>query len=219
MNKHVTPAIDHVLVSREDVYIRIAYDHGWGMLASLAEALGQYAQCICCGAPPRNDFGPCPCERDSSVKQSGNTPAFFNYRIDLSVWENVVERLWRNDVRRVKDRLRREAMRESEEPSYSASDVAWLRQIQNNACYYCGTSIRTKAHVEHLHALARGGSNGFRNVMLACPSCNATKGTSSEAAFWRRLRRKWDPLKFERARNAAKIMKREKWRRRTDGPK
>ena len=217
MSTHVAPAIDQVVISREGVYMLIAYDHEWGMLASLAEALGQHARCIYCGAPPQIDFGACPCDRDTSAKRHKNSPAFFECRIDCSVWEDIVEPLWRRDLRRVKSRNRRDAIRDSDEPSYSASDVAWLRRVQNNACYYCGTSIHTSSHVEHLEPLARRGSNGFRNIMLACPSCNAAKGTLSEASFWRRLRKQMGPLRFERVRNAAKVMKREKWPRRTAG--
>lgn len=196
----------------------INYDHDWGMLASLAEALGQHARCIYCGSPPPVEFGACPCDRDTLAKRHNDSPAFFECRVNRSVWEDIVEPLWRKDLRRVKSRNRRDAIRDSDEPSYSAGDVAWLRKVQKNTCYYCSTSIHTNAHVEHLEPLARGGSNGFHNIMLACPSCNAAKGTLSEASFWRRLRKQMDPLRFKRVRNAAKVMKREKWRCRTEGP-
>ena len=90
----------------------------------------------------------------------------------------------------------------------------WLRNVQNDTCYYCGVSIGSNAKVEHLEPLARGGSNGFRNIMLACPSCNAAKGALSGAQFWRKRRKQMHPHEFERVRESAKNMKREKWWRR-----
>lgn len=196
-------------MSEDGVYLSIDYDPEHGMLASFAALLHEYARCVDCGAPPQGDFGPCPCDGDHS---------FFNWRLDHTSWENMVKPLLRKDWRRAYGRrtyeLRRDAIRDSDEPAYSASDVAWLRKIQNDTCYYCGVSILTNAQVEHLESLAKGGSNGFRNIMLACPSCNVAKGALSEVQFWRRLRKTLHSVEFERVRESAKIMKRDKWRRR-----
>lgn len=171
-----------------------------------------------CDGPPKINFAACGCDRNGSVGRRPGRHAFFNYRVDHAAWKDTVEPHWRKDLRRIHKRnsneLRRESMRNSEDPSYSASDLAWLRKVQNNSCYYCGVSIFENAQVEHLQPLARGGSNGFRNIMLACPSCNASKGALSEAQFWRQLRTQLKSSVFERIRCSAKVMKREKWRRR-----
>lgn len=188
------------------------------MLASFAEAIRQHARCVRCNAPPQIKFAASPCDRNVSAGRRPGRQAFFNYRVDHAAWKDTVEPLWRKDLRRVHKRynyeLRRGSIQNSEDPSYSASDLAWLRKVHNNSCYYCGVSIFENAQVEHLLPLARGGSNGFRNIMLACPSCNASKGALSEAQFWRRLRRQLKSSAFERIRRSAKAMKREKWRRR-----
>ena len=200
-----TPAVYEVLLSEGGVYLSIDYDPECGMLPSFADALHEHACCVDCGAPPQGDFSRCPCDGDH---------AFFNWRVDHASWKSIVKPLWRKDWRRVYGRRRRDAIRDSDEPAYSARDVAWLRKVQDDTCYYCGVSILTNAQVEHLEPLARGGSNGFRNIMLACPSCNAAKGALNEAQFWRRLRKTLNSVEFERVRESAKVMKRERWRRR-----
>lgn len=202
-------AVWEVLLSEGGGYLSIDYDPECGMLASFAAALHEHARCVDCGAPPQGDFSRCPCD-------GGH--AFFNWRVDHASWKSIIEPLWKKDRRRAYGRrtyeLRRDAIRDSDEPAYAVSDVAWLRKVQNDACYYCGTSILTNAQVEHLEPLAKGGSNGFRNIMLACPSCNVAKGALNEAQFWRKLRKTLHSAEFERLRESAKIMKREKWRRR-----
>ena len=212
------PAVPHVLISEESVYILLAYDAEWGMLASFAEAIRQHAHCVHCDAPPRINLAACGCDCHGSAERRPGRHSFFNYRVDHAAWKDTVEPLWRKDLRRVHKRnnyaVRKEAVQNSDDPSYSASDLAWLRKVQNDSCYYCGVSISDNAQVEHLQPLARGGSNGFRNIMLACPSCNAAKGARSEAVFWLRLRRQLRPAAFVRLRDSAKAMKKEKWRHR-----
>ena len=46
--------------------------------------------------------------------------------------------------------------------------------------------------------------------MLACPSCNTSKGVLDERQYWKRLERSLSPARFGRLRNAAKDMKRAK---------
>lgn len=212
------PAVPDVLIAEEGVYLPLAYDAEWGMLASFADAIRQHARGVHCNAPPPIDFAACPCDRTGSAGRNRRRRFAFNYRVDHAAWKNTVEPLWRKDLRRVHSRnnyeVRRESIQNSDEPPYSAGDVAWLRKVQDDSCYYCGASIAGNAQVEHLQPLARGGSNGFRNIMLACPSCNVAKGALSEAQFWRQLRKQLKPSAFQRVRNGAKAMKKRKWRRR-----
>ena len=175
-----TSAVYEVLVSEDGVYgLSIDYDPEHGMLASFAALLHEYARCVDCGAPPQGDFGPCPCDGDHS---------FFNWRLDHTSWESMVKPLLRKDWRRAYGRrtyelrrdairrLRRDAIRDSDEPAYSASDVAWLRKIQNDTCYYCGVSILTNAQVEHLEPLAKGGFEWFPQYHARMPFVQRRQG-------------------------------------------
>ena len=135
------------------------------------------------------------------------------YSVSEAVWSSELESLWKKDRRRVWDwfarKARREAIQESDEPPYSQADIALLRSVQNDLCYYCGTSISANFKADHLEPLAYGGSNGIRNIMLACADCNRCKWTLSEAQFWPRLRKRLPSTQFNRVRESAKVMKRE----------
>ena len=188
----------------------IDYDQDWGIQAPFAEALLKFARCWTCGAPPQADFSPCPCGGDVSSELS-------LYSVSEAVWCNELESLCKKDRRRVYNwstrKTRREAIQDSDEPPYSHADIALLREIQNGACYYCGTSISGNFQVDHLEPLAFGGLNGIRNIMLACADCNRRKWTLNETRFWHRLRKRLPATQFNRAREAAKAIKREVQRR------
>ena len=205
-----SPAVDWIHSHGDECYFSIDYDPEWGILDSFAEALVKHARCAGCAAPPPLDFGSCPCGGDGPNHRS-------TYRIDDATWESELDPLWKRDRRRVYDwnrrKSRREAIEGSLEPSYSNADIALLRSIQNDACYYCGTSISGSFQVDHLEPLARGGSDGVGNIMLACAACNRAKWALSEAQFWWKLRRRWPAEEFARVRESAKAMKREKRRR------
>lgn len=66
-------------------------------------------------------------------------------------------------------------------------------------CHYCNRSGSLEIgpddrpwHVDHMHALARGGSDDDTNLVLACKRCNLTKGVQdyqrfkslARSAFW-----------------------------------
>ena len=202
--------VDEICHAADGVYVSCAYDPERSVLPALAEALSRHAGCVRCGARPPPTLAPCPCQRRPPDEFS----AFFDFRVAPDTWREVMEPLWKKDRRRISSRntyrLRREALKESEEPAYTGDDIACLRKIQNDSCYYCSSSIRTAVHVDHLDPLARGGSNGFGNIMLACPSCNTAKGVLNERQYWKSLEGSLSPAPFSQLRSAAKEMKRAK---------
>ena len=199
--------ISHVCFASDGIYLSYAHDPDASISFGLAEALLEHARCVRCNALPRLVFYPCPCEGTSPNRYS----AFFDFRVETEVWTDLIEPLWRRDQARIasrdKSEHRREALRRSEEPAYIRDDVDCLRRIQNDSCYYCGSSIQGGFHVEHLEPLCRGGSNGFGNIMLACPPCNSDKGTLNERQYWKKIEKRRPPAEFERLRAAAKTMK------------
>ncbi len=206
-----SPAVSEMFdVGDGFLYFSIDYDPGWGILAAFKEALRKHVQCSRCGAPPQADFSSCPCGVEG--------PDFYgDYRASADVWRSELEPLWKKDRRRAWDWVsranRREAIAESDEPAYSKADIELLRAIQDDVCYYCGASISEGFQVDHLEPLALGGSNGIRNIMLACSSCNRSKWIHRETKFWRKLRKRLPEGEYHRVREAAKTMKREKRRR------
>ena len=179
----------------------------WWVSPAFAEALCEHARCTDCGAPPPPDLSPCLCRLVADSNR-------LEYRVDEAIWRTELQALWKRDRRRVDDwhskRARNEAKRNSPDPSYTAADVAMLRSIQDDTCYYCQTSIISNYQVDHLEPLAMGGSDGVVNIMLACPTCNREKWKHSEAKFWRKQRRRLLPEEFARVREAAKVMKKER---------
>ena len=193
-----------------DVYFAIDADPDWWVSPAFADVLCEHARCTDCGAPPDIDLSPCPCRLVADSTR-------LEYRVDKAVWRTELAALWDNDRRRVSDwhkrRARRARKKESPDPSYTTDDVAMLRSIQADACYYCGTSVSDGFEVDHLEPLFRGGSDGVRNIMLACRPCNRQKWIHSERKFWWTQKRRFSPEEFARIREAAKAMKKERnWR-------
>ena len=59
------------------------------------------------------------------------------------------------------------------------SDVKALYDM-GGGCAYCGAPAE---HVDHATPLARGGSGGPENLVLACATCNCSKGTQTVLEF------------------------------------
>ena len=79
-------------------------------------------------------------------------------------------------------RARRRARLAGAPGRYTADDVAAQMAEQDGCCMYCGERV-TDYHVDHYIPLARGGSNGPENIVIACPPCNLKKGTKMPHEF------------------------------------
>jgi 5-methylcytosine-specific restriction endonuclease McrA len=73
---------------------------------------------------------------------------------------------------------RRRKVIESSETHFSHEDVASLWIEQNGRCSYCQSSLKDYGwHIEHVIPLSRGGDNSSENIVLACITCNLSKGS------------------------------------------
>lgn len=63
------------------------------------------------------------------------------------------------------------------------NDLDWSRFLQlyqesTGECAYCRRKLTNKAQLiaDHIHPMAKGGSNTIENIVLACSACNMAKG-------------------------------------------
>lgn len=88
---------------------------------------------------------------------------------------------WRSDNRdeylraNVAKEHRRRARKIAASGTHSAAEIKDLIDKQKGKCWYCAVKLK-KYHVDHRIPLARGGSNGIENIVIACPPCNLRKG-------------------------------------------
>lgn len=208
--------VPEVIYSNDCVYMCYSHDPERSMLPAFAQALLEHARCAYCDAPLTPDFSPCRCGNKRLKLWCPDDEGYSLLRAERSVWRDVLKPLWKKDGRRVysltSHERRAQSIKESDEPAFTENDIACLRKAQGDACYYCGTSIRNGAQVEHLDPLAWGGSNGFANIMLACASCNTAKHSLNERQFWRKIQKQFPANEYDRRRTAAKEMKKAKWR-------
>lgn len=99
-------------------------------------------------------------------------------RLDNPERERAHDATWRKnhpEEARAKGR-NRHARLASAEGSHTAADVAAQRARQKGRCYWCGVKVGRSYHVDHVVPLARGGSNGPENLVIACARCNCSRG-------------------------------------------
>lgn len=54
-----------------------------------------------------------------------------------------------------------------------------LMEQQNRRCFWCcRLLVGEKFHIDHVHPLARGGSNELENLRVSCTPCNLAKNAS-----------------------------------------
>lgn len=60
--------------------------------------------------------------------------------------------------------------------SHTREDITAQYQRQKGRCYYCNCKLDNGYHVDHVIPLSRGGTNDPSNLVIACPTCNQSKG-------------------------------------------
>ncbi|MFO1126361.1 MAG: HNH endonuclease [Methylocystis sp.] len=75
------------------------------------------------------------------------------------------------------------ASRKGAEGKHTSADIAHIRKAQKDRCACCRAKLNGSGHVDHIVALARGGSNCPSNLQLLCESCNCAKGAKDNSEF------------------------------------
>lgn len=129
-------------------------------------------------------------------KELPNTEAHFNMRQSGSMCKPcrlAAGRQWsRSNPEHVRAKQsQRRAKKVQAGGTHTPADVRQQLQAQKGLCYWCRTRLQTtgenKYHVDHLIALAKGGSNGPENIVCACPDCNLHKSDKMPWEFAGRL--------------------------------
>ncbi len=96
-----------------------------------------------------------------------------------------MNRLW---AKQNPDKLRlnaaiRRARKLGASGTHTQADVATLYVKQRGKCIACRVRLGDEFHVDHVVALANGGSNDRLNLQLLCPTCNLRKGAKDPIRF------------------------------------
>lgn len=94
-------------------------------------------------------------------------------------------RLYRakNSEKRTADGHLRRARKRSADGSHTAADIKRIRAAQSDKCACCRVRLKGRGHLDHIVALAAGGSNWPSNLQYLCRSCNLAKGARDPIEF------------------------------------
>ncbi len=67
--------------------------------------------------------------------------------------------------------------------THTKDDIADILRLQRRKCAYCKCKVGDDYHVDHIVALAIGGSNDRKNLQVLCPPCNMRKGAKHPVVF------------------------------------
>lgn len=60
--------------------------------------------------------------------------------------------------------------------THTAADVDAQYARQKGRCFWCHKKLGNAYHTDHVVPIVRDGSNSKDNLVIACPSCNSSKG-------------------------------------------
>lgn len=85
---------------------------------------------------------------------------------------------WReaHPLKKRADCLTRIARKRNAPGTFTKSDISRLYKMQGGKCKYCNLPLDGGYHLDHVIPISRGGTNFASNIVLACPSCNLSKG-------------------------------------------
>lgn len=67
--------------------------------------------------------------------------------------------------------------------THTAADIKAQYSRQKGRCFYCGGKVGGTYHTDHVIPLVLDGSNGPENLVIACPTCNLSKGAKHPMDF------------------------------------
>lgn len=80
----------------------------------------------------------------------------------------------------------RRAHKRNAEGTHTTEELYQQLQRQKGKCYYCRVKLgkgHDSWHGDHLVPLSKGGTNYIHNIVIACPTCNMSKGNQLPSEF------------------------------------
>lgn len=85
------------------------------------------------------------------------------------------------------NRRNRKARLRAADGFHTAADIEAIFKMQRGRCAYCRIKLKDGWHVDHIIALAKGGSNWPSNLQVTCETCNTSKQHADPIVFAQRL--------------------------------
>lgn len=106
---------------------------------------------------------------------------------DWSARNMLRRRLWRAENHQLISDLKRKrrARIRGAEGTFSTAETMRIRKQQKDRCAYCRSGLKGLGHLDHILAVAMGGSNWPRNLQWLCAPCNLSKGARDASDFAR----------------------------------
>lgn len=107
------------------------------------------------------------------------------YRLENKELIDARERDYREKTRLQQSAARRnyKSRKKGAEGEFSASDTESKLLAQSGLCFWCGSDIKDGFHADHYIPLAKGGNNWPSNIVLACQTCNTSRGSKMPEEF------------------------------------
>lgn len=122
--------------------------------------------------------------REKNPERWKETKAAYNRQEFMREWSKE----WRKEnVEIVRSHKRNaKAKRRLARGQHSEDDIADILKAQRNRCAYCKIKLK-KYQVDHIIAIAKGGTNFRQNIQIACGPCNRAKSAKDPIDFSRSL--------------------------------
>jgi 5-methylcytosine-specific restriction endonuclease McrA len=110
----------------------------------------------------------------------------WHYANRLRALSTMADWTQRNPEKKRIIRKRRRAAKMGCDEHYTLDQLACLWASAGGRCACCRTRITLKTRqVDHIEALAAGGSNAISNIQFLCERCNKSKGARDPLIFMR----------------------------------
>lgn len=174
-----------VIISRADAKTQglKRYFIGQCVNGHISERLVSNGQCLACARERKRSWRASSAEATRRVARAYRAANADKYRASTQRWQATRE------GKAVKARLQRErrARIRGAGGKHTAQDLTDILNAQAGRCAYCRSDVRMAYEVDHIVALAKGGTNDRKNIQILCPPCNRRKRTKDPARFAREM--------------------------------